>query len=90
MLSGVVTTDCLYSAVRGEGVPPLATPPRRILLVVDVVVAIAIFWLLLAPSSVGIGPVPPSRKSWVSSINSQDAFEFFGVFLCRRRKSESG
>lgn len=56
MLSGVLTPDCLLDVAKGNGVRPLATPPRRVLLVVDTVLAAVILWLLLSPSSSSVGP----------------------------------
>ena len=57
MISGIVTPECALGVLRGEGIAPLISPPRRVLVVVDAVLVISILWLLLAPIwPVSIGP----------------------------------
>ena len=57
MISGLVTPECALGVLRGEGIAPLISPPRRVLVVVDAVLVISILWLLLAPIwPVAIGP----------------------------------
>ena len=59
MISGLVTPECALGVLRGEGIAPLISPPRRVLVVVDAVLVISILWLLLAP----IWPVPIGPSS---------------------------
>jgi ribosome-binding ATPase YchF (GTP1/OBG family) len=36
MISGIVTPECALGVLRGEGIAPLISPPRRVLVVVNV------------------------------------------------------
>ena len=56
MISGIATSECAHGVLRGEGIAPLPTPPRRVLVVVDAVLVISILWLLAAPIRPLIGP----------------------------------
>ena len=56
MISGIATSECALGVLRGEGIAPLPSPPRRVLVVVDAVLVISILWLLAAPIRPLIGP----------------------------------
>ena len=67
--TGVLSARCLLDVLLCKGVKPLAAPPRRAALVLDVVIAAALFWwLTLSPAQLSPGNAAVETKKLLHRV----------------------